>query len=333
MQDVSPDLFLDRLLGFQETAALKAAVRLGFFDALAEAPASARVIGEKIGAAERGARILADFLTLKGFLSKQGEIYELTPSSRVFLTSQSPAYMASVVEFLAGDDLIRNFLTEPEDMVRRGGASGTGSLEPEHPMWVTFAKAMAPFIAPVAGAVAQQVASWPEPPKRVLDIAAGHGLFGIALGMLADDVRVTGIDWPSVLRVAKENAAAAGLADRYQELPGDALQVNWGAGYDVVLLPNFLHHFDEETCVALLKKARGSLGAGGKVLVVEFVPNEDRISPPFPARFAFMMLGGTPSGDAYTASQFEKMREAAGFTSLVIQPLPPTAQSLLTFDG
>jgi hypothetical protein len=68
------------------------------------------------------------------------------------------------------------------------------------------------------------------------------------------------------------------------------------------------------------------------VLAVEFVPNEDRVSPPFPAMFAFMMLGSTPSGDAYTAREFEQMGRAAGFERVRVDPLPPTPQSLVTFE-
>jgi hypothetical protein len=69
-----------------------------------------------------------------------------------------------------------------------------------------------------------------------------------------------------------------------------------------VLLTNFLHHFDMATCEALLRKVRAALADGGRALTLEFVPNEDRISPPEAAGFSMMMLAGTRSGDAYTFS-------------------------------
>ena len=90
-------------------------------------------------------------------------------------------------------------------------------------------------------------------------------------------------------------------------------------------------HFDEATCVRLLAKARASLAPGGNALAVDFVPNEDRVSPPFPAMFSFMMLGSTPSGDAYTAAEFTRMSVAAGFSSISITPLDPSPQSLIVF--
>jgi hypothetical protein len=65
------------------------------------------------------------------------------------------------------------------------------------------------------------------------------------------------------------------------------------------------------------------------VLAVEFVPNEDRVTPPIPAVFAYMMLGSTPSADAYTASEFENMGRQAGFTRTMFKTAEPTPQTLV----
>lgn len=67
-------------------------------------------------------------------------------------------------------------------------------------------------------------------------------------------------------------------------------------------------------------------------MAVEFLPNEDRVSPPFPAMFAFQMLGSAPQGDAYTAREFEDMGRAAGFGKVIAKPLPPTPQTVILFE-
>jgi hypothetical protein len=332
-ETISPDLFLDRLWAFQETAALKAALRLGVFDALEPGPASAEAVAGAAAIAPKGARVLCDFLTIKGFLTKADGLYALTGSSRVFLTRASPASLAGVVEFLAGDFQIQQYVDHPEDMVRQGGAVRQLALVPDHPMWVDFARHMGAFMAPMADAVAAQVAAWGEAPARVLDIAAGHGRFGLALAALSPDTHVTALDWAPVVAVAQEHADAAAIGERFATIPGDAFQVDWGAGYDIVLLPNFLHHFNRAMATEILVKARASLAPGGKVLVVEFVPNDDRISPPAAARFAYTMLGSTPEGDAYTAAEYAAMGEDAGLPRMTVTPLPPTPQTLLTFTA
>ena len=98
---------------------------------------------------------------------------------------------------------------------------------------------------------------------RVLDIAAGHGLFGIEIAKQNPQAHVTGLDWAPVLRVALENARKAGVHDRYDMLPGSAFEVDFGGPYDAVLLTNFLHHFDQPTCVGLLQKVHAALRPGG----------------------------------------------------------------------
>jgi len=163
----------------------------------------------------------------------------------------------------------------------------------------------------------------------VLDIAAGHGLFGIALANHNPLAAIVALDWPNVLEVAKENARAAGVADRYSGIPGSAFEADYGTGYDLVLLTNFLHHFDPETCERLLRKVYAALKTSGRAASFEFVPNEDRVSPPVAASFSLMMLGTTPSGDAYTFAELDRMFRNAGFSANELYPLPPTFQQVV----
>jgi 2-polyprenyl-3-methyl-5-hydroxy-6-metoxy-1,4-benzoquinol methylase len=156
----------------------------------------------------------------------------------------------------------------------------------------------------------------------VLDIAAGHGIFGITLAQRNPQAEVVAVDWPRVLTVATENAVALGVAARHSTVPGDAFTVDWGAGYDVALVTNFLHHFDVPTCTAFLRKVHASLNEGGRMVILEFVPNEDRVSPSFPAAFALAMLAETAGGDAYTMAELTSMSEAAGFHGVTRHDLP-----------
>src|SRR6202035_4159123 len=125
-----------------------------------------------------------------------------------------------------------------------------------------------------------------------------HGLFGIAIARHNPKAQVVGVDWKNVLEVALENARAASVMDRYSTIPGSAFDVNFGTGYDLVLLPNFLPHFDPPTNVGLLKKIRAAMNPGGQVATVEFVPNDDRVSPLAAVAFSLTMLVHTDGGDA-----------------------------------
>jgi 2-polyprenyl-3-methyl-5-hydroxy-6-metoxy-1,4-benzoquinol methylase len=129
--------------------------------------------------------------------------------------------------------------------------------------------------------------------------------------------------------VARENANKAGVGDRFHEIPGSAFDVDLGRDYDLVLIPNFLHHFDPPTCVGLLKRVKAAMKPTGLVATSEFVPNPDRITPPMPAAFSLQMLAGTPSGDAYTFAELDRMFHEAGFGSSTSQPLGRTPQTLI----
>ena len=201
-----------------------------------------------------------------------------------------------MAEFLAAPAVVGRYLDDPVSFVRNGGSLGLSSVAPEDESWVTFAKSMVPFMAPVAQGVAAAAAAFPQKPRRILDIAAGHGMFGITIAAQSPDARLVALDWPNVLAVARENAAKAGLHDRFDTIAGSAFDVDWGRDYDLVLLPNFLHHFDRPTNESLLRRAHDALAPGGRVLVVELVPNDDRVRPPFPATFPSLRLCGRPTG-------------------------------------
>jgi O-methyltransferase domain/Dimerisation domain len=331
LSDIAPDRFIDNVFAYQKTAAVEAAIELDLFSAIGAGADSVETLAAKANASPRGVRILCDYLTVQELLIKDGKRYRLTPSSSVFLDKRSPACMSSVVDFLAAPEMMQLYLEDPAVFVRNGGSVGLANLAPDHPLWVKFARAMVPFMAPVAQGIAAEVARWPSPPRKVLDVAAGHGVFGIAIGKAVPGARIVALDWRPVLAVALENARLEGLETRYDTIAGSAFDVEWGTDYDLVLVPNFLHHFDREGCVSLLGRARRALAAGGAVLVVEMVPNDDRVSPPFPAMFAFVMLASTPGGDAWTARELQEMGRAAGFADSMVQPLPPSPQTMIVF--
>lgn len=332
MADVSPVAFVEAALGYQKTAAIKAAVDLDLFTIIGRGADTVDELAAATKASSRGLRILCDYLTVHGFLDKSGDRYTATASSRTFLDRRSPAYMGTIVDFHAAPEMVSLFLDDPVSYVRNGGSIGLGSIAPDHSVWTKFAEAMTPVMKPVAEAIARQVAAWPTPPKKVLDIAAGHGIFGIAVARAVPHAEVVAVDWPGVLTIACRNAEEAGVATRFRTLPGNAFEVDLGGDYNLVLLPNFLHHFDHDECVGLLGKIRRSLAPGGKTLALEFVPDENRVSPPFQAGFAFYMLGSTPTGDAFTARDFAAMARQAGYASVKVTPMPRSPQSLVMFE-
>ena len=323
-QQPSPQLFFQTVNAQQRTEALKAAIELEVFTAIGEGNATAAQIAKRCQASEKGMRVLCDFLTIMGMLTKQSDSYALTLDSATFLDKRSPAYLGGAVKFMCSP-VLNECVRSMTEAVRRGGTAidNEGTLGPEHPVWVKFARGMAPLMMMPAQMIPKLVDPNADRKLRILDIAAGHGLFGIAFATNNKEVEVTAVDWKAVLEVAKENAEKAGVSDRYRTIEGSAFDVDFGSGYDVILLTNFLHHFDPPTCETLLRKVRAALTDGGRAVTLEFVPNEDRVTPPESAGFSMQMLIGTPSGDAYTFSELEKMFANAGFSRSELHMIPP----------
>jgi ubiquinone/menaquinone biosynthesis C-methylase UbiE len=327
----SPALIFETFNAYQRSGALQAAIQLDLFTAIAEGNQTVPDIAKRIGASEKGARVLCDYLTVIGFLTKDNSQYGLTPDSAFFLDRRAPAYMGATAVFLGElEDRIAAF-KDIASAVRKGGTTmpGAGSMDPEHPMWVTFARSMAPMMAMPAELIAKMIGAPEGRPSRVLDIAAGHGLFGISIGRQNPNAHIVALDWAPVLEVAKENAAKAGIAERYSLLAGSAFDVDLGGDYDVALLTNFLHHFNKETCEVLLRRIHGAMKPGGVVATLEFIPNEDRVSPPVAATFSMMMLATTLDGDAYTFGQFDEMFRNAGFSRNELKEMTPLPERVV----
>ena len=327
--EINTDYIMETLNAYQRTEALCSAIEIGLFGEIGRGYCEPRALAGRCGASERGVRMLCDYLVVQRLLTKSEECYGLTEQAARFLVAESDEYMGGAIGFLRSDLLCHGF-SRLTKAVRAGGTAHAdqGALRPGHEAWVEFARAMAPVMAPAARSFAALSGSG-RTPRRVLDIAAGHGLFGIEIARRHPQAEIVAVDWPNVLELAGENARAAGVGDRYNTLPGDALEIDLGNGYDLVVLANILHHFDVPTCVRLLERVHAALDPGGRAMCVEYVPDEGRVSPPRAAGFALVMLATTPAGDAYTFAEYEEMLRPAGFVDCRLLELSGTTHRVI----
>ncbi|MGH9935649.1 MAG: methyltransferase family protein [Blastocatellia bacterium] len=336
-QSPTPEHFFRSVNAFQLTQALKGAIDLDVFTAIAEGNTTAKALAESRQASERGMRILCDYLAVTGFLTKAGGDYGLTPDTAMFLDRRLPSFVGGSVEFLLSPTLARAF-DDVAAVVRKGGTtiSDEGTMSHDNPVWVKFARAMQPLAFGMAQMLTGLVKLDPDKKTKALDIAASHGLYGLSFARQYPNLEVTAVDWANVLEVGGENAEKFGVGGRWRALPGSAFDADFGAnsggGYDLALIPNFFHHFDPPTNEKLMRKIHAALGPGGRAVTLEFVPNEDRTDPPHSVTFALVMLASTASGDAYTFAEYEKMFANAGFSrSELIQPPMGIEQVVISY--
>src|SRR5580700_7472271 len=223
----TPERIFALMNAFQNTEALKTGIELDIFTAIGEGANTPPLLAAKTGASERGLRILCDYLTIMGLITKDNGHYALTDESALFLDRRSPASLVAVTGFL-GSTWHKQNTEALTEAVRKGGTTGTegDNRKPQDEVWVAFARSMAPLTIPAANLIAELIGCAEGEPCRVLDIAAGHGMYGITIAEKNPNATIVAVDWPSVLAVAQENAQAAGVSGRHAVRPGSAFETD-----------------------------------------------------------------------------------------------------------
>jgi hypothetical protein len=279
MTGLGPIWLLDEFRAFERALALRTAIEMDLFTRIAAGANTIRTLAAAVHASERGLGALCDYLAVQGHLLKRGARYSLSLNARLYLTATSPAYLGCAAKFLAGDATVAAFCGLRQTVER-----GAGSADLD---WLEYARSMAPLARPVAefAATELKVDSDSAGPIQVLDIAAGHGLYGIAIAAQNPAAHVFALDSTEVLEVAIENARQAGVAGRYHPIHGDAFQASIGA----------------------------ALKPAGRIALIDFILNADRVSPAPDASFALTLLATSARGRVYTFQEYSQMLRAAGF--------------------
>jgi SAM-dependent methyltransferase len=150
-------------------------------------------------------------------------------------------------------------------------------------------------------------------PISVLDLAAGSGVWGIALAEQSPQVRVTAVDWPAVIPVTQRVAGRRGVADRFRFVAGDLLEADFGAGHHIATLGHIVHSEGESRSRALFDKTFAALAPGGTIAIAEWLVNDQRTEPLPSLIFAVNMLVNTDAGDCYSFNELRGWLRAAGF--------------------
>lgn len=331
---VTPDRIYQFAFGYAPTLILEAATRNQVFDVLDAGPMTIDEVSAETGASTRGLRAIMNALVGLDFLAKDGERYSLTPESAAFLVSTKPSFQGGILRHTS-EQLLPKWLSIT-DVVRTGEPSiAVNAQEEGAEFFVELVKDIFPMSYRGAQALAEALGlESASTPVRVLDIAAGSGVWGIALAQKSPQVTVSAVDWPLVLAVTEQYATRFGLTDRFRYISGDLRTVDFGEGYDIATLGHILHSEGAEWSKALIGKVFDSLAPCGQIVIAEMVPNEDRKGPAFPLIFAVNMLINTDEGDTFTFKEISAWLTDAGFRDVRTLDAPgPSPLILATKPG
>jgi SAM-dependent methyltransferase len=300
---------------FAPPLTIEVATRHRVFDFLDTASHSAEEVAEYANGSTRGWRAVLNCLVGLGLLAKESFRYRTTPESSTYLVATKPSYMGAFFRHIS-KQLIPSWLNLEEIVQTGKPADHINSQAEGEEFFAEFVNDLFPLSYPAANRLGQHLNLKEATSEvRVLDIAAGSGVWGIALAQQSEQVRVSAVDWPLVLEVTRQITARFGLTGRFEFLAGDLLEVEFPERCDVATLGQILHSEGERRSRELLKKVSNALKPGGTIAIAEFTPNSDRTGPPQSLIFAVNMLVHTDEGDTYPFEQVAGWLEEAGFVN------------------
>jgi ubiquinone/menaquinone biosynthesis C-methylase UbiE len=311
---VTPERLMELSFAYAPPLIISAGVSNKVFDSLEDDTKTLEQLAQETGASARALRILMNALVGLNLLKKdrQGK-YSLTDESAAFLLSKKPGTHAGFFGTVA-PQLISRWL-RLSDIVRDGRPAIAANQETEG---TEFFSQLVENIIPMSYPPAQRLGDHLKLAKikneiRVLDLAAGSGIWGIALAQKSPRVRVTAVDWEGMIPTTKRITQNFGVGDRFDFVEGDILTANFGTGYNIAILGHILHSEGEDRSRQLLRKTFRALKSGGTIAIAEWLVNDDRTKPLPSLMFAVQMLVNTEKGDTFSFNEIKGWLEEAGF--------------------
>ncbi|MFN4260861.1 MAG: methyltransferase dimerization domain-containing protein [Gemmataceae bacterium] len=310
--DYSPQQLMQMGMSYDVPRVLAAGVQLRVFSHIASGKHRLADIAQAAEASERGTRMLLDALTALRLLTKKDGQYHLTPSSERYLVRDSPEYMGAMWE----DDTHWQSWGNLVPIIRSGeGARHVEDKEEAETFFPTLIRTLhvlnrepAQQVATILGAGGKRCGF------KVVDVACGSGVWGIAFAEADPQAVVTMQDFSGVLEHTRDYVQRHGVDQRCNYLPGDLKQVDFGEHrFDVALLGNIVHSEGEKSMRDLFRRLHRALQPNGRIVVIDMIPNDERDGPPYPVLFALVMLLHTSAGDTYTLAEYRQWLNEAGF--------------------
>jgi ubiquinone/menaquinone biosynthesis C-methylase UbiE len=313
---VTPERIMQMAWGYVPPLVLEAAIRHHVFDVLDSGPKDIWEVQKATGASARGLTAIMDALVGLNFLSKDEQNrFALTPESSTFLVSTKPTFFGGMIKHCS-EQLIPRWLNLNEVVATGKPVTPVNEEKSGGEFFHEFVLDIFPMSYGAAQALAAHMNYGSSgDPVRILDLAAGSGVWGIAQAQSSPRVRVTAVDWPEVIDVTKKTAAKFGLSDRFSFIEGDLLDVSFGSGHNVATLGHILHSEGETRSRKLLAKTFAALASGGTIAVQEFLVNKERTGPVNGLFFAVNMIVNTQEGNTWSFEEIGAWLEEAGFTN------------------
>jgi ubiquinone/menaquinone biosynthesis C-methylase UbiE len=304
-----PDTVLELFLSFWVARTVMAAVELGVFDLLGGDGMPEGEAARALGLPPRSARGVFDTCVAVGLLRRSGGRLRTTTAADLFLRSDAPYPLRNYV-------LDERWCWDAWGRLEEALRSDSPALPQDAEGYHTFpSEVFLDFLHGHSLWMGERLARAVrlDGVRRLMDLGGGSGAVAIALCRANPELEAVVVDRPPVLERAAEHVARAGLAGRITTRAANLFADPLPEGCDAALLANVLHDFSPERASVLLARTADALPSGGRLVVMEIAPDDDRSGPPLAAAFTVTMVVNTAGGMAYTRAELRELVEGAGF--------------------
>lgn len=309
---------------YWQTCTLHTGVKMAVFSTIGGNALSAKDVAEKVCADVHGMETLLNALCAMGLLVKNDRTYSNTEFSAKFLDKNSPDYTGFII--MHHHHLVDSWNRLSEAVVSgkpcRERSATSSDTERESFLMGMFNIAMG-----LAPSFAKEIDL--KGRKKFLDLGGGPGTYAIQFCLANPDMTATVFDLPTTRVFAERTIDRFGLNDRIDFKEGSYLDMNVPLDrvYDVAWTSHNLHGEGPEAAERIVAHAVSAVKPGGLVMIHEFILNNDKTGPLFPALFSINMLVGTDSGRAYSEAELTAMMEKHGVRDIRRLPLSAAVSS------
>jgi len=309
-----PDFFVKTVIAYRTSKIIFVATYYDIFTLLNNGEKSLDELTKYLGLDPRVTELLLNALLSLGLLKKEDIFYYNTPLSENFLVQGKPAYLGdnlkmqellwdcwsglrNVLKTGKPTRLLEDLLSEQSPQFRREYIYGM------HNIAQNFAKAI---LQKVDLSVV----------NSMLDVGGGPGTYSIIFAKKYLGLKCIIMDLPEVLDVTKEIVKEYHLLERISLYKGNYLYDDFGSGYDLILMSNITHNEGDETNQLLCDKAYSALNSKGLLVINDFLLDESKTDPLFPAIFSIFMTTFTKDGRTYSFNEYKSCMENSGFINI-----------------
>jgi SAM-dependent methyltransferase len=308
---MNPNTIREFAASFQKSRILLSGIELDIFTNINESGTTSNQIANHLHLNERACERLLNALVSLGFLTKKNHLFFNTADSFAFLSKKSSDYSAGLMHL----NHLWNTWSNLTQVVKTGKSAHPAEINERGEEWLfAFIDAMHDRAKKQAP---QQLANIDlSEVESILDIGGGSGAYSMEFVSKKPEIAAIVFDLPGVVPITKRFINKEGFSDQIKTHPGDYTTDDLPKGFDLVFLSAVIHSNSLEINKELIKKCYNSLNKNGKIVIQDWIMNNDRTQPASGAVFAINMLVGTEAGDCFTDQEATEMLNAAGFKNI-----------------